>query len=180
MIFALCAMFVMSSCKGDDEKDNGGTVTPPVEEQTQESGTMKRAKFYGLVNRKMYNDWGDPAPFEGVKVTSGDQTATTDANGYYQFGSVKVVNGRAVLKFEKKGFMTVVRSVPMQEGMRLDVTMVQSDSQEGFEASNGQVLSLSSFDHTATMTIELPANGFVRENGSAYTGIVWPTSIPSR
>ena len=177
MVFALCAMFVMSSCKSDDEKDNDGNVVPPQEEQTSEPGTMKHAKFYGVVSRKMYGDWGAPGVFEGVKVTSGGQTATTDANGYYQFESVNVVNGRAVLKFEKKGFMTVVRSVPMQEGMRMDVTMVQADTQEGFEASNGNVLQLSSFDHTAAMLIELPANSFVKENGAAYTGIVWPTYV---
>ena len=174
MVFALCAMFVMSSCKSDDEKDNGGNVVPPQEEQTSEPGTMKHAKFYGVVKRKTYSDWGASAICEGVKVTSGDQTVTTDANGYYQFENVKVVNGRAVLKFEKKGFMTVVRSVPMQEGMRMDVTMLQADMQEGFEASNGELLQLVSFDRTATMTIRLPADGFVRENGSPYNGIVWP------
>lgn len=174
-LFALCIAF--ASCKGDDEKDDGGNVAPPQEEQTSEPGTMKYAKFYGLVTRKMYNEWGEPATFEGVKVTSGDQTTTTDANGYYQFESVKVVGGRAVLKFEKKGFMTVVRSVPMQDGMRMDVTMVQADSQEGFETSNGAVIRLNSFDHTSYMEVELPADGFVKENGSPYNGIVWPTFV---
>lgn len=171
MVFALCAM--LAACSNSDEKDNGGVVTPDSETS---SGTMKYAAFYGAV----YRDNGaylDPASFSGVKVTTGDQTTTTDANGYYQFDRVKTVNGRAVLKFEKQGFMTVVRSVPVQENMRLDVTMKECEVTAAFPSSAVKTLTLSTGNYSEKMIVDLPGDCYVTENGTAYSGSVTAEAV---
>lgn len=166
MVFALCAM--LAACSGSDEKD-GGDVTPPDTPQEQ-SGTMKYAAFYGTV--RSHQDEGDPAALYGVKVTSGDQQTTTDANGYYQFDRVKTVNGRAVLKFEKKGFMSVVRSVPVQDNMHLDVTMKMVEATAPFPSSNIHTLNLNTSNGLEKMIVDLPADCYVTENGTHYDGTV--------
>lgn len=117
------------------------------------------------------------ASFSGVKVTTGDQTTTTDANGYYQFDRVKTVNGRAVLKFEKQGFMTVVRSVPVQENMRLDVTMKECEVTAAFPSSAVKTLTLSTGNYSEKMIVDLPGDCYVTENGTAYSGSVTAEAV---
>lgn len=170
MVFALCAM--LAACSSSDEKDNGGVVTPDSETS---SGTMKYAAFYGVARSTQM--WGDPAPMYGVTVTTGDQTTTTDANGYYQFDRVKTVNGRAVLKFEKQGFMTVVRSVPVQENMRLDVTMKECEVTAAFPSSAVKTLTLSTGNYSEKMIVDLPGDCYVTENGTAYSGSVTAEAV---
>lgn len=170
MVFALCVM--MAACSSSDEKDNGEIVTP---ESETNSGTMKYAAFYGVARSTQM--WGDPAPMYGVTVTTGNQTTTTDANGYYQFDMVKTVNGRAVLKFEKQGFMTVVRSVPVQDNMRLDVTMKQCEVTTPFPSSNIKSLNLNTYNSPEKMIIDLPADCYVTENGNAYSGNVTAEAV---
>ena len=175
MLFALCAMLTISACSSDDEKDNGGTVTPQKPETEVNNGEMKFAAFYGVVRR--VSTYGDPAAFEGVKVTTGDQTATTDANGYYQFDKVKTVNGRAVLRFEKAGFMTVVRSVPVQDNMRLDVTLKESQATGPFPSYNIKTLNLNTSDYSEKMVVDLPGDCYVTENGTHYEGNVTAEAV---
>ncbi|MBQ7461239.1 MAG: hypothetical protein IJS63_03160 [Bacteroidaceae bacterium] len=171
IMFALCAM--LAACSSKDT-----TVIQEIELDIPDgsSGTMKYAAFYGAV----YRDNGaylDPASFSGVKVTTGDQTTTTDANGYYQFDRVKTVNGRAVLKFEKQGFMTVVRSVPVQENMRLDVTMKECEVTAAFPSSAVKTLTLNTGNYSEKMIVDLPGDCYVTENGTAYSGSVTAEAV---
>lgn len=167
-IFTLCAMMTISACSSDKNEDGSGVVPPPQETDAT-PGTVKMANFYGVVTR--CSNYGSPSPFKGVKVTSGDQTVLTDANGFYQFDRVNVVNGRAVLKFEKEGFMTVVRSVTMQDDTRLDMAMKECLT-ETFSSVNNKNIELPAINASRKMRIELPADAYVTENGSAYSGTV--------
>ena len=165
MFFALCAMLTVSSCKDDDENENGGSGAETTPELV--TNGMATATFTGIV---CPNGWG---VLSGVTVTSGDQTVQTDYNGLYKLDKVKVVNGRAVVKFQKTGYMTVVRSVPFQTTVRLDVSM-KSCMTTPFVSSTPQTLTMNYPDQ---MKVELPADGFVTESGAAYNGSVVAQSV---
>ena len=159
MLFALCAMLMVAGCSKDDGTvgyyNPGGTVVPGAD-------GMAIANVTGFVS----------AP-GAVTVTSGTQTVQTDRNGMYTLSQVKVVNGRVIVKFEKEGYMTVVRSVPAQSSIRLNVAMSECDTQT-FPASSAATISIpASYGYTPEMMkVELPADGFVTEGGAAYTGSV--------
>lgn len=167
MLFALCGMLMVSSCKDDEDNNSGagaGTETPELP-----SNGLATATFSGIVTPDGYGI------LRGVKVTSGSQTATTDVNGYYKLDAVNVVNGRAVVKFQKDGYMTVVRSVPVQKEMRLDVDM-NFCSTYIFTSSTPPVISMGA-GLSENMTVTLPADGFVTESGEAYSGQVKAQSV---
>lgn len=165
VLFALCAMFMVTSCSSDDE-------TPTSGEESWEPVTdgIATATFTGVVQP---DGWGT---LRGVTVTSGDQTAQTDINGMYKLERVKVVGGRAVVKFQKTGYMSVVRSVPVQKTVRLDVNM-RSCTTNSFASSTSQKVTLYGQGSSDQMTVELPADGFVTESGAAYNGAVVAQSV---
>ena len=168
MMFALCAMLMVSSCKGEDtgnESGNGGNTTPELPENG-----MATATFTGIVQS---NGRGT---LRGVTVTSGDQTVQTDLNGMYKLDRVKVVGGRAVVKFQKTGYMSVVRSLPVQNTVRLDVSM-NTCATNTFASSTSKTVSMYDSQWSDQMTVELPADGFVTESGAAYTGQVNAQSV---
>ena len=171
MLFALCAMLAVISCSDSDDKNsdntggNGGNGGPQPVIPTNGMATVA---FQGIVQP---DGWGI---LPGVTVTSGDQTTKTDFNGMYKLDKVSVVNGRAVVKFQKDGYMTVVRSVPCEGATRLDVSM-SSCSQQEFSSATSSELKFG--DYQEPMTVQLPADGFVTESGAAYTGVVKAKSV---
>ena len=160
MLFALCAMLAVTSCSSDDDENGGSNPTPQTPDVVN---GMTTATFMGIVAPE---GWGI---LQGVTVTSGDQTTQTDFNGMYKLDKVKVVGGRAVLKFKKQGYMTVVRSVPVQSSVRLDVSMMTCGTQS-FPATSAKSITVGWGE--VPMTVELPADGYVTESGTAYTGDV--------
>ena len=167
MLFALCAMLVVQSCNKDE--GNGYVAPGPVQ---PDANGMTAAVFSGFVQPE---GWG---VLPGATVTSGDQTAQTGYNGYYKLDKVKVVNGRAIVKFQKPGYMSVVRSVPFNGATRLDVSLKPLNTST-FPADMQKEISLwAGGDITARyMKVLLPANGLVTEDGTAYTGQVTATSV---
>ena len=166
MLFALCAMLTMTSCSNDD--DNGGNGGGGNNSTPEVVNGMTTASFMGVVTP---DGWG---VLRGVTVTSGTQTAVTDLNGMYKLDKVNVVNGRALVKFKKQGYMTVVRSVPVQSSVRLDVAMKECGTQS-FSSSVAQTVNVSW--GLVPMTVALPADGYVTEDGTAYSGAVIAQSV---
>ena len=160
MLFALCAMLAVTSCSNNDEEGDG-KVNPDTPATPTAINGMMSASVMGIVSPEDYG------VLRGVTVTSGDQTVETDLNGMYKFDKVNVVNGRVVLKFKKNGYMTVVRSVPFQKTLRLDVSM-KGCYVESFTSSSAKTLSLSWGD--VPVTVVLPADGYVKADGTAYNG----------
>jgi len=168
ILFALCAMLAVQSCN-KDEGNNYNYVNPgPVQ---PDANGMTAAVFTGIVQS---NDGWASGILSGATVTSGDQTAQTGYNGYYRLDKVKVVNGRAIVKFQKPGYMSVVRSVPFNGAARLDVSMKPCNTNT-FPADTPTDLSL--WTDNGSMKVQLPANGFVTVDGTAYTGQVTATSV---
>lgn len=165
MLFALCAMLTVTGCKEDSTEE---PIQGPETPELPENG-MADATFSGIVQP---NGWG---ALYGVTVTSGDQTTTTDRNGFYKLDKVNVVKGRAVVKFQKAGYMSVVRSVPVQKEVRLDVSMRENQSTP-FASSAGATISMYA-GVSENMVVTLPADGYVTGSGEAYTGMVNAQSV---
>ena len=159
MMLALCAMMFVSSCSKDEETGDGTNsgITPEVV-----SDGMQTATFTGFVQPDGYGS------LMGVTVISGDQTVKTDLNGMYKLDKVNVVGGRAIVKFQKQGYMSVVRTVPFQRTARLDVSMSSCSPYSGTSATPPII----NMGYPNQMKVELPANGFVTEAGDAYNGAV--------
>ena len=165
MLLALCAMLTVTSCSNDDDNgDNGGGSTPMPEVVNG----LATANVTGIVT---LDGWGI---LQGVTVTSGTETAQTDYNGMYKLDKVSVVNGRVLLKFKKQGYMTVVRSVPLQSKLRLDVAMKECITQS-FSSAVANTLTVAWGE--VPMTVALPADGYVTEAGAAYSGAVMAQSV---
>ena len=92
----------------------------------------------------------------------------------YKLDKVSVVNGRVLLKFKKQGYMTVVRSVPLQSKLRLDVAMKECITQS-FSSAVANTLTVAWGE--VPMTVALPADGYVTEAGAAYSGAVMAQSV---
>ena len=113
----------------------------------------------------------DPAgtPLEGVLVVTGADSTFTATNGLYAFEKKRCVNGRSVVKFEKEGYFSVVRTA---NGDRLDAVLQPMEDIDSvttvtrFKSTEATTLKVGS------MTVSIPANALVDDKGSDYAGAV--------
>ena len=110
-------------------------------------------------------------PLIGVKVTTGTASATTDANGKFNFTQVEVINKRAVIQFEKSGYFTLTRSRVKENDMFIDAVLYPKGSsdislQTTFDAAKETTFVVQG------MKVKLPASAIQRADGSTYIGTV--------
>ncbi|MDR1516888.1 MAG: hypothetical protein LBS52_02115 [Dysgonamonadaceae bacterium] len=161
LLVAGLASAAFSSCSKDEGNDNGnpdGDIPPAVV-------NMQSAAVSGTVFDV------DGNPLDGVAVTSGTASATTVGDGTFSLSQVNTQLGRAVLKFEKDGYFTLVRANVKNSDMYVEVVLKQKDnsntsSQSTFDAASAKTLSVGG------MKVNVPASAFVREDGTAYSGTV--------
>ncbi|GHV48953.1 hypothetical protein FACS1894181_06220 [Bacteroidia bacterium] len=116
----------------------------------------------------------DDKPLADVSVTAGTYEATTGSDGKLTFYEAGMVDGRAVIRFEKEGYFTLTRSAVVDDDGEINMhvmlcrkgTTPGASLQTEFDASSAQTLK------TGEMTVVLPAGSVVRANGSAYSGKV--------
>ncbi len=118
----LVGAMALTACSSSD--DDGG-VTPDIQPGKEVTpASMKMAGLSGFVT----DDDGDA--LKGVKVTSGTESVTTGADGGFVFTSVNSVNKRTIVKFEKSGYVDVVRSMPTENGAVWNVVMAEEQGQD--------------------------------------------------
>jgi len=110
-------------------------------------------------------------PMSGVKVTTGTASAITDGKGEYSFGEAEVVDGRAVLKFEKSGYFTLIRSLEKRDDLFIAAVLYPKGNSDislhtTFDASKETTLKVSG------MKVDISASAIMRADGSAYSGNV--------
>ncbi len=114
-------------------------------------------------------------PLSGVLVSSGKDTTITDKNGFYQFTHGSISNGRCVVKFDKKGYFSVVRTGQIDDDneSKLDAIMQPTEKVNGvsnvfvFDADSAVSLKI------GETTVRIPAKSLVYESTEAeYTGEV--------
>lgn len=125
---------------------------------------MTMAKLSGFVYEGTY-------PISGVKVTSGTASTTTNENGAFTLPQVNVNSkNRVVVKFEKNGYIDVVRSEIFKEGDVWDVKMkYQQTSYINPTAST--TIQPNPYSNP-NMKVEIPANSLQTTDGSPITGQV--------
>ena len=166
----LFALMPLSSCSEledlfndeDDEEEN----VDDGDEESEVNGVMWDILISGHVM-----DLNGEA-VSGVRVTSGDNTAVTDGEGFFCLDRVDVVSGRSVVRFSKDGYFDVVRSLNSIGADDWDVVICRK---AGSEISTSVSYSASEAHNLQAggMKIEMHKNGYVvDETGKEFTGIV--------
>ncbi len=157
-VLTAALIVAFSACKKDSPEEKEPTPNPGPSVNMQDIA-LKGKAFDAAGN-----------PLAGVTVSTGVMTVTTGADGSFTFSRAAVVSGRAVVKFEKKGYFSVTRSGVKANEMNLEVVL---------RAKGGKNTVSITFNASESKTVEaggmkatVPANGLVKEDGSAYSGIV--------
>jgi hypothetical protein len=165
----LMTALMFAACEKDDPIDNGveqeSEKEVPAPDLPEVEVVMQDVVLNGVVR-----DTGGQ-PVEGVSVSTGSLTATTDNTGYFSFAKAATVNSRAVVRFEKDGYFPVTRSGVKEDEMMIETVMQERGNtdvslQTSFNASEPQTLSV------GDMKVDVPASSVVRADGSAYSGNV--------
>lgn len=163
------AAFALTACSSSDSTSSGGGDVPTLPFNPD---NMQFAAVSGVVhNSSTYNN----GPLAGVTVTSGDQTTTTDLNGFYKFDKVNVQNNHAVVKFSKSGYASVVRSVAYEAGtpVRLDASLKQSQTQT-INATSASSIIVGDYYYGQ---VQVDFEGGFTANGTEYTGTVTAEAV---
>ncbi len=162
ILVLLLSLITITACQTDDGNSAGGDQQEIIPETFSEyfGNTISR-DFLGNVIDTNKN------PIEGVTITIGNETATTDSNGIFIINDANVKERFGFVKAEKAGYIHGSRAVVPSNGtnkvtiMLLEATVVGtviSGNSETVAMANGSSVS---FD-----------GNFVKEDGSAYTGSV--------
>lgn len=185
----LASLFVGSlaftACSSSDDDGGGDDPNPPAPAPSADPNNMRFAALTGVVTD------GD-SPIPGVTVTSGTSSVKTGVNGVYTMDQVNLnKNNNAVVKFEKDGYISVVRSCQKTDEMRLNVVMHLDNNKQDFDAAYGTNVSITYWDYDpstgtstpSTMKVDLPADGYVVANpdgtpsATPYSGTVTAHSV---
>ena len=159
------AAFTLSACSSDDSTSGGGgNPGAPVN-----PGSLKYAALSGIVTDGY-------TPMGGVTVTSGTTSVKTGLNGAYTFDKVNVVSGRAVVKFEKEGYASVTRSIPVTDEMHLDVAMTNYGEVRTFSSDGGVTTIVRDAQWSKAVTLTLPSGNYKNGN-TTYSGQVTASAV---
>ena len=161
ILMLLFALTIVTSCEKDDGNSGGQQQEIIPDTFSDYFGNQVSKNFLGSVIDTNKN------PIEGVTITIGNKTATTDSNGVFMINDANVNERFGYVKAEKTGYIHGSRSIVPSNGtnkvtiMLLEATVVgtiNSGSSETVSMSNGSSVS---FD-----------GNFVKADGSEYTGSV--------
>lgn len=164
-LFSVCCALAMVACTDDDgpnDPDDPGTEPwerPPVNVE------MTDATVRGVVRDNEGNF------LQGVTVSTGSLTTTTNDAGMFSFSQVGNVDNRSVIRFSKEGYFPLSRSSVQKSEIDFDVMLHSKGNtgisiQESFSASTDKTLSV------GDMKVKIPASSVVRADGTAYSGNV--------
>ena len=162
ILVLLFSTLIVTSCQQDDVNSSGGEQQNSIPDTFSEYfGNTVSRNFLGNVIDINKN------PIEGVTITVGNETATTDSNGIFVINNANVKERFGFVKAQKAGYIHGSRSVVPSNGtnkvtiMLLEATVVStiaSDSPETVTIGNGSSVS---FD-----------GNFIKEDGSEYSGSI--------
>ena len=150
LILLVVFFVIQSGCQQDDTAINW-TPEIPALSKTRLQGVVLCPYRQGI---------------SGVKITVQDETYYTDENGFFDIPQVWIVKGRFNLIAEKEGYLTKSYAGKTQG----EYTLIK------FFLSEPKTLSFSSTESTTVMMenteVKLPADGYIKANGSPYNGQV--------
>jgi len=165
----ICLVIVLSfsSCKKDEDDTpitgNGNGNSGVITAHDYLSGVLIEANFRGLIRDE--ND----QPISDVEVSIGTTSTYTDADGIWQIIDVMVDTERAYIRAEKAGYFHGSRALtPTGIGFnRAFITLMTAQTVGSVSSSTGGEVT-----HSSGSMASLPADGYVDENGNAYSGMV--------
>lgn len=159
-LFVGALAFTACSSSNDDDGGNpgggGGGFNPPTPVQPS---SMTMAKLSGFVT----SEYG--YPLSGVKVTSGNEVAYTNANGAFSLNSINLVSGRAIVRFSSASYADVVRSVEFKEGEVWEVQMKYVNTRSITPTVDNNIV----VDYSNNVKVDIPANSLVDGQGNVVT-----------
>jgi len=156
LLFLTLFFIVFTSCKKEE-------VEPNTDDNEVNNSELVTAKAI-LVQTVDQNG----VSLSGVEVELGGEIKTSDNLGVVQFSNIELPSERATIVSEKFGYFTnyqVINPISSDE-ISVVVTLAISTTSSISASAGGQVQSGNG------AYIEFPANGFLDENGSLYTGNV--------
>lgn len=157
-LFVVLTAIMVYSCKKD--RDENPTPSNPN-------------NFITIpVTGTVVDEYGNP--LSNVTVKAGSLSVTTDNAGIFYFPTATFSNSRFIISFEKAGYFTLYRSGVPKPGKPINLTVGM------ISEFNSTYAAQKTFSSTQTDSIELPdgsvivfpANAFITQTGSAYTGNV--------
>jgi len=171
-IFCSVCIALAIACFASCEKggsNSGGTDDPGTDPGTgggeTPAWTMQQVALAGVVRSL------DGNPLSGVTVTTGSNSVTTNADGKFIFTEVGVVDKRVVLKFEKSGYFTLVRSNVKAGEIYLEA-ILQAKSAGDYTLSTSFAATAEKTLTVKDLKVKFPASSIVTADGSSYTGTV--------
>lgn len=162
ILMLLLSMMMITSCEKDDGPSTGGEPQENIPDTFSEYfGNDISRDFLGNVIDTNKN------PIQGVTITIGNQTTTTDNNGVFILNNANVKERFGYVKAEKAGYIHGSRSVVPSNGINKVTIMlleanvvgtVSSGASETVTLGNGSSVS---FD-----------GNFIKEDGNSYSGSV--------
>ena len=114
ILMILLALLTLTGCQQDDGPSNGGNQQENIPDTFSEYfGNPVTRNFLGNVIDT------DKNPIEGVTITIGSQTVTTDENGVFILNNANVNERFGYIKAEKAGYIHGSRSVVPTSGCLL-------------------------------------------------------------
>ena len=162
ILILLLSLLITTSCQNDDG------ITPNNQQQEDIPDTF--SEYFGnQIARDFIGNVIDvnKAPIQGVTITIGNQTATTDSNGVFIINNATVNERFGYIKAERAGYIHASRSVVPADGtnkvtiMMLEATVIGTVNSGNTGSVTGADGSSVSFD-----------GNFVKEDGSTYEGSV--------
>lgn len=157
-LFVVLTAIMVYACKKDRD-DSPAPSTPSTTVTIPVTGTI-------------VDENGNP--MSDVIVKAGSLSTTTDYSGTFYISTASFSTGRFMISFEKSGYFTLYRSGIPQAGkpINLSIGMISE--------SSSTYATQKTFSSTQTDSVELPngsvvvfpANAFITETGSAYSGNV--------
>ncbi|MCQ2234242.1 MAG: carboxypeptidase-like regulatory domain-containing protein [Paludibacteraceae bacterium] len=155
----LAVFFSVSSCT---DSKNASDVDAEAADYVM-SESIKEEALVGMV--------ADPngAPLSGVLVVTGADSAFTSSNGLYSLERKRCVNGRSVVRFEKEGYFSVVRTADINQ---LDAVLQPVEDKDSVAAISRFKANEATSLKVGGMVVSIPANSLVNEKGEDYFGPV--------
>ncbi|MDR2972626.1 MAG: carboxypeptidase-like regulatory domain-containing protein [Bacteroidales bacterium] len=150
------ALFTIALCGCKKETSNN---------EEKPTGNMQTAVVKGIATD------ADDQPMSGVTVTTGSLSAITDDKGEFSFKQVEVINGRAIVRFERYGYYSLTRSSFKADALYFKAVLTPKGNSDNslrnsFNSKEGATLSVGG------AKVVLPPNAIRYEDGDDYTGTV--------
>jgi hypothetical protein len=108
-------------------------------------------------------------PVAGVQVQSGSNSATTNANGIFQFRNITMSKNNAVVKVVRNGYFTAFRTFPATPGRnhQVRIKLIPKTNAGNFNGNSGGTINIAGGGKMV-----MPANAVTDAAGNAYNGVV--------